>query len=350
MSKVFISYRHDDSEADAGRLYDTLAAELGQQALYKDVENITIGRNWKRAVREALADSAAVLFVMGPDWRLSPAIEFELQLALPSEVPVVPILVRRADLIQLTSGLPAPLSEISERKAVTVDHASWLRDCRDLIETLKRVLEDPARARVLIEPPDPRALLNEDNWPAISNRDHLLTYAQDLAECLCDPDVRKSAEASYDRFYEQTFDDYYRMHNIPPTLLAVVQSALQRLSIEQYVQDLLDRYTPEGDWAALASTAATFGELLSEPSIGEKAWNEFNDIEAELAELSRSKGDSGDPAVIRSSQAHLSGILHSAKARLLKGIPGIDKPGFTKLYPKRAWPAEAFGKTKQYGR
>jgi hypothetical protein len=66
MSKVFVSYRHDDSGADAGRLYDTLAAELGQDALYKDVENITIGRNWKRAVREALADSAAVLFVMGP--------------------------------------------------------------------------------------------------------------------------------------------------------------------------------------------------------------------------------------------------------------------------------------------
>jgi hypothetical protein len=159
MSRVFVSYRHQDSEADAGRLYDTLAAELGQEALYKDVENIAIGRNWKRAVREALADSAAVLFVMGPDWRLSPAIEFELQLALASDVPVVPILVRKADLVQLTSGLPAPLSEISERKAVTVNHASWSRDCRELLEMLKRVLADPARARVLIEPPDPRVLL-----------------------------------------------------------------------------------------------------------------------------------------------------------------------------------------------
>ena len=136
--------------------------------MYKDVENITIGRNWKRAVREALADSAAVLFVMGPDWRLSPAIEFELQLALASNVPVVPILVRRADLIQLTSGLPAPISEISERKAVTVNHASWSRDCRELLETLKRVLADPARARVLIEPPDPRVLLDEANWPAVA--------------------------------------------------------------------------------------------------------------------------------------------------------------------------------------
>ena len=93
---------------------------------------------WALFRRRSL-DSAAVLFVMGPDWRLAPAIEFELQLVLKSKVPVVPVLVRKADLVQLTGGLPPPLSEISERKAVTMNHASWLRDSRDLIETLKRV-------------------------------------------------------------------------------------------------------------------------------------------------------------------------------------------------------------------
>ena len=55
MSRVFISYRHEDSAADAGRLYDTLAAELGEEALYKDVETFAIGRSWKRAVKDALA-------------------------------------------------------------------------------------------------------------------------------------------------------------------------------------------------------------------------------------------------------------------------------------------------------
>jgi hypothetical protein len=62
---------------------------------------------------------SAAIRTVGPEWRLSPAIEFELQLAFASNLPVVPILGREADLIQLTSGLPAPLSEISERKAVT---------------------------------------------------------------------------------------------------------------------------------------------------------------------------------------------------------------------------------------
>jgi hypothetical protein len=356
MSRVFVSYRHEDSEADAGRLYDTLAAELGHEALYKDVEDIAIGRSWKRAVREALADSAAVLFVIGPDWRLSPAMEFELQLALASDVPVVPVLVRKADLVQLTSGLPAPLSEISERKALTVSHASWSRDCRELIEMLKRVLADPARARVLIEPPNPRVLLDEANWPDVGNANHLLTFAQDLAECLQDPEVRKSAEAAYDRFEEEYRDEYYQRHSIPPALLGTVQTGLQRLSVEQYARDLLDRgrellaRDPEQGWGALASAIASLGELLGDPSVGERAANELKDIKDEISEISRSKGDSGDPGVIRSSHANLKDMLRSATARAVEELPGIDRPGLTKTYPRREWPAAAFGKTKQYGR
>lgn len=350
MSKVFISYRHDDSEADAGRLHDTLSAELGRQALYKDVENIAVGKNWKRAVREALADSAAVLFVIGPDWRLSPAIEFELELALASEVPVVPILVRKADLLELTSGLPPPLSEIGERRAVTLSHATWSRDSRDLIETLKQVLADPTRARVLVEPPDPQVLLNEDKWPSVSARDHLLSFAQDLAECLCDPDVRKRAEASYDRFHEEVVDEYRRRHNISPNLLEVVQAGLQRLSIEQYVKNLLAQCPSELAWASLVSTAASLGALIGDPSIGETAHNDFDAIEAEIIEIRASKGDGGDPEVIYSSRAHLRDIVRNARMRLIEENPGIDSPGFTKLCPNRTWPIEAFGKTKQYGR
>ena len=92
------------------------------------------------------------------------------------------------------------------------------------------------------------------------------------------------------------------------------------------------------------------GELLGDPSIGERAWNAYNQIEEEISELSRSKGDSGDPEIIRSSHADLNSMVRSAKARVLEGIPGIDQPGFTKIYAERVWPAEAFGKTRQYGR
>jgi hypothetical protein len=351
MSIVFISYRHEDAEADAGRLYDTLATELGKEALYKDVENIAVGRNWRRAVKEALVDSAAVISVMGPAWRPSDAIEFELNIALTSNIPVIPFLVRNADLGQLTRDLKAPLSEIRDRNAMKVSHGSWLRDCRGLVETLRRVLADPSRARVLIQPPDPRTLLDEANWPGRDNPDRLLGFAQDLAECLHDPILRKDADASYAKY-----NSSWRPNSIRPDLLDIVRMGLQRLKFEQYVQDLLDEIRhlkdppPQRGWEeTAASKAATIGELLGDPSIGERAAQEVEDIKNEISEISRTKGDSGSPDFIRSCQAGLYEILRSAGARLLEEVPGIDQPGFTNKYPKRDWPAAALGKTKEYG-
>ena len=349
MSRVFLSYRHEDSEADAGRLYDTLAAALGADAVYKDVETFAIGRSWKRAVREALADSAAVLFVMGPQWRLSEALELELELALASDVPVVPVMVRDANLEQLTSGLRGSLAEIAERRAVRLNHASWSRDCRELIDVLKRVLADPERARVLIEPPDPKALLDETRWPSPRSKDALLMFAQDIAECLGDRAIRKDAEDSYSSFDEELDDEYRNRHNIPTGVMQAVRQGLQRLSIEQYVLGLL-ALPEEGGDTGLASAIASIGEVIGDPAIGERARQEAEDIRAEMTEIAQTKGDSGSPEMIRLSREALRRMLAEAKTRLVEEVPGIDRPGFTKAYPKREWPIAAFGNTQQYGR
>ena len=315
MSRVFVSYRHDDSEADAGRLYDTLAAELGHEALYKDVENIAIGANWKRAVREALADSAVVLVVMGPDWRVSEAIAYELELVLNTDVPVVPVLVRKADLLRLAASLPAQLAGIGDRKAVTLSHASWSRDCRELLDDLKRVLGDPKRARVILEPPDPRALLDETKWPSPWNKHALVAFAQDLAECLGDPQLKEDAEESCAHFDEERRDEYRRRHDISPGLVETVRVGLERLSVERYALDLLAKSPSEDSWDAVADAVVQLGELLGDPSVGERARSEAENIRAELAELSATKGDSG-----------------------------------TKANDTRAWPMAAFANTKKYGR
>lgn len=46
LSRIFISYRRDDADADAGRLYDVLAEALGPDSVYKDVDNVPLGVNW----------------------------------------------------------------------------------------------------------------------------------------------------------------------------------------------------------------------------------------------------------------------------------------------------------------
>jgi hypothetical protein len=68
MAKLFISYVRDDTEAETNALYQTLRSEFGEATIYKDVDNVPIGANWKESVRTAIEDSTAFLWVVGPAW------------------------------------------------------------------------------------------------------------------------------------------------------------------------------------------------------------------------------------------------------------------------------------------
>src|SRR6516225_7789536 len=46
MAKIFLSYRQDDSQAEAGRLSDLLKHKFGRDNVFIDVENIELGTNF----------------------------------------------------------------------------------------------------------------------------------------------------------------------------------------------------------------------------------------------------------------------------------------------------------------
>ena len=43
MSKIFISYRREDSADTCGRIYDRLRDRFGKDAVFKDVDSIPLG-------------------------------------------------------------------------------------------------------------------------------------------------------------------------------------------------------------------------------------------------------------------------------------------------------------------
>ena len=51
-SKVFISYRRDDSAGHAGRVKDRLEREFGPDLLFMDVDTIPLGMNFVKVLRE----------------------------------------------------------------------------------------------------------------------------------------------------------------------------------------------------------------------------------------------------------------------------------------------------------
>lgn len=150
MSRIFISYRRQDADADAGRLYDMLAHEFGAERLFKDVDDVPPGVNWKNVTREVVRDSAVVLAVISPNWELSEAIQIELETAFTAGVRVIPVTVGNARM-PTADALPASVTELADINAAALFHNSWGRDCLPLMEAVRKEVRIASRDLLAIE-------------------------------------------------------------------------------------------------------------------------------------------------------------------------------------------------------
>ena len=149
LQTIFISYRRDDSEGEAGRLSDDLAQTFQEGSVFMDVNAIQPGRDFRKAIDESIRKCSVLLAVVGRDWlesknasgqrRLEEETDFvrlEIASALRRDIPVVPVLVRGARMPR-ADQLPADLRELAYRNAVELTHARWKSDVRVLIQALR---------------------------------------------------------------------------------------------------------------------------------------------------------------------------------------------------------------------
>jgi hypothetical protein len=66
-SKVFISYRRDDSAAHAGRVNDRLEREFGRDSLFMDVDAIPLGVDFVEVLGAEVAKCDVLLAIIGLD-------------------------------------------------------------------------------------------------------------------------------------------------------------------------------------------------------------------------------------------------------------------------------------------
>jgi len=146
--RIFISYRRDDSAGHAGRVFDRLRADFGQDVLFMDVDAIPLGANFVRVLREEVAKCDVLLAIIGPAWlgakdeaggrRLDNPTDFvriEIAAALARDIPVIPILLEGTRMPN-AGGLPADLAALSERNGLDVRHASFHADMDKLVTQL----------------------------------------------------------------------------------------------------------------------------------------------------------------------------------------------------------------------
>jgi hypothetical protein len=147
---IFISYRRDDSEGEAGRLYDDLVRVFGRDAVFMDVSGIHPGKDFRQAIDDNVSQCGVLLAIIGPGWatiadasgvrRLDQSNDFvrlEVASALGRGTDVIPVLVHGARM-PTVAELPQDLQSLAYRNAVELTHARWNSD----VEVLSRALRE----------------------------------------------------------------------------------------------------------------------------------------------------------------------------------------------------------------
>jgi formylglycine-generating enzyme required for sulfatase activity len=168
MTKIFISYRRDDSAVIAGRIYDYLIPPLGPFApemVFKDVDSIPLGVNFKRHLESKIAECALCLVIIGPNWvnardergniRLHDPGDFvriEVEAALQRGIPVIPLLVMGAN-PPAVADLPSTLAELVYQNGTPIGNDPHFKtDMGRVVRSLEQWLNPSAQPAPVVIP------------------------------------------------------------------------------------------------------------------------------------------------------------------------------------------------------
>ncbi len=132
LGHIFISYRRSDSADNAGRIYDRLVEEFGEDPIFKDVDSIPLGSDFKEYLNQKVSECNVLLAIIGDRWvdasdatgkrRLEDPDDFvrvEIESALEKGIPVIPLLVRGAQM-PVEENLPPSLRKLVYRNGLQI--------------------------------------------------------------------------------------------------------------------------------------------------------------------------------------------------------------------------------------
>ncbi|MDF1554987.1 MAG: toll/interleukin-1 receptor domain-containing protein [Deferrisomatales bacterium] len=168
MSKIFVSYRRDETSGYAGRLIDRLNERFGAQRVFFDLQTLEPGVDWVESLERALDECQVLIAVIGRNWldavdrkgrrRLdnpNDSLRREVARTLERNIRVVPVLVQDAEMPE-PRDLPDDLVPLTRRQAIELTNSGWHDDVTRLIKALERIVgEDGTHTPPPDPPPEP---------------------------------------------------------------------------------------------------------------------------------------------------------------------------------------------------
>ncbi len=150
---IFINYRRDDTRDVCGRIYDYLLPIFGKASVFRDMEDIPAGVDFRTVIESRVTACDVMLVMIGPSWlseinkaRLGDEddyVRFEIKAALDrgeDQVAVIPVVVNGATMPK-EEDLPFGLRNLATRNAVFIDPDPDFRsDIKKLVTAIQERL------------------------------------------------------------------------------------------------------------------------------------------------------------------------------------------------------------------
>lgn len=153
--RIFISYRRSEAQYVVGRIYDKLCASYGEDKVFKDIDSIPLGVDFREIISSSVQACDVLLVVISESWselkdengniRLNDPndyVRIEVETALERSIPVIPITINNASLPK-ANELPDSLKPLTYRNSIAIRpdpdfNNDFLKLKKDLNKVIKK--------------------------------------------------------------------------------------------------------------------------------------------------------------------------------------------------------------------
>jgi TIR domain len=177
MGGIFINYRRGETAGEARALFNELRSTLGEDAVFMDVDNIALGRDFRQVLHDRLESVDVMLALIGADWlqikdaagrrRLDDANDFvrrEIRAALERNIAVTPVLLQGAAM-PAEADLPEDIRELAFRNGFELSHTRWSSDVHELLKRLGLLGPEPTMPHAPLHAARQESLRTESSPP-----------------------------------------------------------------------------------------------------------------------------------------------------------------------------------------
>lgn len=153
--KIFICYRRSDSAPYAGRLHDNLEEKFGDEAIFKDIDDIPPGHDFSEVTQREIDKCHIFLIIIGKSFTQSldekgqnrlfvsgDYVRTEIEYALKKEKYIIPVLMQDAKM-PTQEELPVSLHPLATKNAFFFSDFRWKDNLRSFLRFISNIHPEP---------------------------------------------------------------------------------------------------------------------------------------------------------------------------------------------------------------